>query len=245
MFTPRLEKPENGNKFYNTRTAGGLSTCIVGKPTDAGCNVLANCVGYALGRFNEIAGAWKYSICGNAEDFWQNKGGLPSGQKPEVGAIICWKKGQAGNSADGAGHVEIVEKVNADGSIVTSASGWNCANPFWTRTRHKDSGDWGATGYTFQGFIYNPAVRTSTGTTASAAVKEVSQLPTLAVGSKGGAVQALQILLNGYGFNVGNADGIFGGQTRKNVALYQASAGISADGVVGKTTWAHLLGLAE
>ena len=49
----RSSKPESGNKYYNTRSVGGYSTCIIGKPTDAGCNVLANCVGYANGAFNE------------------------------------------------------------------------------------------------------------------------------------------------------------------------------------------------
>ena len=52
----RTTKPESGNKFYNTVSKGGYSHCIVGYPTDKGCNVLANCVGYACGRFNEIIG---------------------------------------------------------------------------------------------------------------------------------------------------------------------------------------------
>ena len=54
MFKIRKTKPEAGNKFYNTTSNGGYSRCIKGNPTDAGCNVLANCVGYACGRFNEI-----------------------------------------------------------------------------------------------------------------------------------------------------------------------------------------------
>ena len=56
----RTSKPSAGNKFYITKSKGGYSTCIQGKPTDANCNVLANCVGYACGRFNEIIGSMKY-----------------------------------------------------------------------------------------------------------------------------------------------------------------------------------------
>ena len=66
----RTTKPENGNKFYNTVLKGGYSHCIAGYPTDKGCNVLANCVGYACGRFNEIIGTMKYPYLNcNAENF--------------------------------------------------------------------------------------------------------------------------------------------------------------------------------
>ena len=66
----RTSKPSAGNKFYNTTSRGGYSQCIQGSPTDAGCNVLANCVGYACGRFNEIIGSMKYSYLNcNAENF--------------------------------------------------------------------------------------------------------------------------------------------------------------------------------
>lgn len=49
----RKTRPTSGNKYFTTKGAGGYSTCIVGKPTDSQCNVLANCVGYACGAFNE------------------------------------------------------------------------------------------------------------------------------------------------------------------------------------------------
>ena len=65
----RTTKPEAGNKFYITKSRGGYSDCIQGKPTD-NCNVLANCVGYACGRFNEIIGNMKYPAFNcNAENF--------------------------------------------------------------------------------------------------------------------------------------------------------------------------------
>ena len=52
-FTMRTSKP-SGNKNFITTGSGGWNTCIKGYPMDANANVLANCVGYASGRFNEI-----------------------------------------------------------------------------------------------------------------------------------------------------------------------------------------------
>lgn len=161
-FTPRLTKPEAGNKYYIRKAEGGYSPAIKGKPTDSGCNVLSNCVGYAIGRFNEIGkyGSCKYLRSVNAENFIQYKDSvLEVGQTPKLGAVIVWKKGATLNGSDGAGHVAIVEKIISDTQIVTSESGYGCSTPFWTQTRHKGSGNWGAgAGYTFLGFIYNPAV---------------------------------------------------------------------------------------
>ena len=66
----RTTKPEYGNKFYNRTADGGYSRCIQGSPTDPGATVLANCVGYACGRFNEIVGDMKYpNLNCNAENF--------------------------------------------------------------------------------------------------------------------------------------------------------------------------------
>ena len=168
-YKPRLTKPEAGNPYYNTKAKGGYSNAIQGKPTDAGCNVLANCVGYAYGRFNEIGGYGycKYLSPVNAENFIQYAGGLEVGQTPKLGACMVWRKGATLSNSDGAGHVAIVEQINSSTQIVTSESGYNSSTPFWTKTRNKGDGNWGAgSGYTFLGFIYNPAVSDS-GTTSN------------------------------------------------------------------------------
>lgn len=160
-FIPRLTRPEAGNKYYITRTAGGYSSAVKGSPTDAACNVLANCVGYAYGRFNEIVGegVCKYLSPVNAENFMQYKGSLEVGQEPRLGACMVWQEGATLTGSDGAGHVAIVEKIVSATEIVTSESGWNASKPFWTQTRKKGSdGNWGqGSGYKFLGFIYNPA----------------------------------------------------------------------------------------
>lgn len=160
-FTPRLTKPEKGNKYYNTKSNGGYSGAIKGSPTDSDCDVLANCVGYAYGRFNEIGGygSCKYLSPVNAENFIQYKGNLEVGQTPKLGACMVWQKGSTLFGSDGAGHVAIVEKIVSDTEVVTSESGYGASTPFWTQTRKKGAGNWGqSSAYKFLGFIYNPAV---------------------------------------------------------------------------------------
>jgi len=159
-FVPRLTRPEAGNKYYITKAAGGYSDAVKGSPTDSACNVLANCVGYAYGRFNEIIGegACKHLRPVNAENFIQYKGALEVGMEPRLGACMVWQKGNTLKGTDGAGHVAIVEKIVSSTEIVTSESGWGASRPFWTQTRKKGSGNWGqGSSYKFLGFIYNPA----------------------------------------------------------------------------------------
>ena len=126
--------------------------------------MLSNCVGYAYGRFNEIGGYGycKYLSPVNAENFIQYKGSLEVGQTPKLGACMVWRKGNTLSNSDGAGHVAIVEKVVSSTQVMTSESAYG-GSAFYNKTRNKGSGNWDmGTGYTFLGFIYNPAVSSST-----------------------------------------------------------------------------------
>lgn len=67
-----------------------------------------------------------------------------------------------GTDGDGSGHVAIVEKINTDGTIVTSNSAWG-GTRFYLKTLSPPNYNMGAA-YTFQGFIYNPAVSGEVGT---------------------------------------------------------------------------------
>ena len=161
-FSMRTSKPGAGNKFFITKARGGYSTCIQGSPTDANCNVLANCVGYACGRFNEIIGSMKYpSLNCNAENFIErarNTYGLEISPVPTLGGIMVWQKGSTLNGGDGAGHVAIVEKIIDNNTIYTSESGYG-SSAFWNSTRSNNNGRWGlGSGYTFRGCIVNPAI---------------------------------------------------------------------------------------
>lgn len=148
MFKPRLTRPEAGNPYYcRDKYAVGI---IPGSPLDAGCDVLANCVGYAAGRFNEIIGQNYFVHFRYAPDpdQWIARAqveGLRTGSEPQLGAVAVWRH-----------HVAIVEEIHADGSITASESGYGCANPFWTSKRARGSGIWGGEG--FLGFIYQPEV---------------------------------------------------------------------------------------
>lgn len=70
---------------------------------------------------------------------------------------------------------------------------------------------------------------------------EVMSMRTLRTNCKGTQVRVLQWLLNGYGFDAGAVDGIFGRNTKEAVKKYQAANGLSVDGIVGQKTWSKLL----
>lgn len=173
MFTIRTSVPKAGNKCYMTKSSGGWSLCIVGKPTLKGCNVLANCVGYACGRFNEIYNEitrfngmkYKELNC-NAKDFITRAKniGLKVSDIPVIGGIMVWKNKVTSTGIDGAGHVAVVEKINGYNngtptSIYLSESGYN-SSYFWNSTRNNNNGRWGAgNNYEFIGCIINPAIK--------------------------------------------------------------------------------------
>jgi LysM repeat protein len=170
----RTTKPGKGNKYYIRKAQGGYSNAIYGKPTDSECNVLANCVGYAYGRFNEIGGYGycKYLAPVNAENFMDYKGSCKTGMTPKVGACMVWEgKGNL------AGHVAIVEKVYDNNHVYTSESGYG-SSAFWNQHRYNNNGRWGCgSNYSFKGFIYNPAVKDepAPAPTPSKSVDELAQ----------------------------------------------------------------------
>ena len=158
-FTMRTTRPAN-NKNFITRGSGGWNTCIKGSPRYQYADALANCVGYASGRFNEIiniaretSGCTYTTLNCNAVNFKERAeaAGLQTGSTPRRGAIMCW-----GKEGD-AGHVAIVEKVNNNNSVYTSESGWGSSSIFWNSTRTNNNGRWGCgAGYYFRCFIYLP-----------------------------------------------------------------------------------------
>ena len=50
----------------------------------------------------------------------------------------------------------------------------------------------------------------------------------------------LQQSLNKLGYNCGNADGIFGNNTKEAVLAFQHDHGLEYDGIVGNNTWSEL-----
>ena len=129
-FIPRLTAPVMNNKYYISTAGGGYNKCIERR----GHWVLPNCVGYAYGRFMEITGRTSCKLSfANAGKWWgYTSDGYSRGKSPKLGAVICWSKGLE------PGHVAIVEKINSDGTIVTSESGYSAKKDFWTQTRRNN-----------------------------------------------------------------------------------------------------------
>lgn len=164
-FVIRNSCPKDYNKNYMITADEGWNTCVKGKPTKKDANALANCVGYASGRFNEIINIIRDTIgctykrlnC-NAENFVERAtaAGLQTGSEPRVGAIMCWQNGTLA-SKDGAGHVAIVEKVIDKDTVYTSESSYNGAYFFNATRKRKAKNGWGIGGnYKFRCFIYLP-----------------------------------------------------------------------------------------
>lgn len=76
------------------------------------------------------------------------------------------------------------------------------------------------------------------------------KLPMIKKSSQGDTVKALQAMLVGYGYNLGNfgenkngVDGDFGTATHNAVVSFQKKNGLDPDGIVGPLTWNKLLGV--
>ena len=82
-----------------------------------------NCTAYAWGRRCELEGQRTELGAGGDAFSWYAReiasGIYKCGQSAKVGAVCCWSYG-----SDKYGHVAVIEKINKDGSIVTSNSAW-------------------------------------------------------------------------------------------------------------------------
>ena len=153
-FVPRLTIPLAGDPNYTNVSYGGKNKCIA---RDKQGFVLPNCTGYAWGRVLEECGDCNLPTT-DAENWFPNAKacGYEIGQEPKVGAVICWRKGQAGVHSDGAGHVAVVESVN-DGKVLWSQSDYSgtVANGRIWRLLSGNPKTY-FSGLTFQGYIYIP-----------------------------------------------------------------------------------------
>ena len=163
-MTVRTKKPSK-NKYYMRTADGGYNKAVKGSPCDKNATVLSNCVGYANGRFAEIQGKDKiqYQLICDAENFIEHakRMGLKVQQKPCKGGIMVWKCGDIYSSADGRGHVAIVERDESEmgsGYVFTSESEAG-GIAFHNVKRSNSNGRWGMSSrYQYRGCIVNPAV---------------------------------------------------------------------------------------
>ncbi len=75
---------------------------------------------------------------------------------------------------------------------------------------------------------------------AAAQKQETTEAAVLRQGSTGAEVKEVQRRLKNWGYYSGALDGIFGSGTRQAVIVFQKKNGLTADGIVGKATYAAL-----
>jgi N-acetylmuramoyl-L-alanine amidase len=71
-------------------------------------------------------------------------------------------------------------------------------------------------------------------------IEESLQVAVLKQGSKGNEVREMQRRLKLWGYYKGSVDGVFGASTKSAVIAFQKKNGLTADGVVGKSTYKAL-----
>lgn len=171
MFEPQMKLPEKGNPYY-IKQPRGYNPCIYGNNSHGQrnryFNVLPNCVGWSVARFNELVGEGDCRFLGNtdAKNFvrlaWSQ--GLTVALEPKLGDVIVWSNAENG-------HVANVEKIYYDENdkaiaIMVSESGWNSNRSMWNAIHRKGSnGQWidgddegwmRPKSYHFMGFIHQP-----------------------------------------------------------------------------------------
>lgn len=140
-------------------------------------NLTADAVGFGIGEETEEAPPAKLTmqqyregmdtVSNTMADYILNKVGvdirsLSSSSSTSTEDGSEYSDGTAGFNSGSSITLNTADQKNfrADSNteIVTSESGWNSKTPFWTKTRKKGNGNWGAgSSYKFRGFIYNPA----------------------------------------------------------------------------------------
>lgn len=237
MFLLSDIRPRAGDKYFITRDNGGFSPCIHINGSPADLDTIPNCVGYAVGEFNKIAGRpdFPYLANSNAENQLDiaRAQGLKISATPTLGGALVWAKGKAWNPTDGAGHIAICIGVNPDGTCVTADSAF-AGVAFYTKER--DSANFGQNAkYKYLGCVINPA----------AMLSNVIPANTLKRGSRGAGVKWLQAALINAGHSCGEKgiDGNFGAMTENAVIRFQVRWGLVPDGVAGKITKTKLASL--
>ena len=148
------------------------------------------------------------------------------------------------NGKGKAGHIGIVESVNADGTYTciegnTSVSSNDNGGCVMRRIRRPSQ----IRGFARPKYEIKNIVESTTVTNSKGALFVNVTLNVLQKGAKGKQVKTLQTLLIAAGYSCGTygVDGDFGGSTNTAVRAYQKANKLVVDGVVGQNTWNSLL----
>ena len=138
--------PSNLNPWW-IQSPAGVSPCILGLPQAEPGATIANCVGWAWGRYQQIHGTIDSRLPTINAGGWlalAQSRGMSTGSTPALGAVICF-----------SGHVAVVEEIAADGSYIRCSESDYGGPIFSYRTRYR-ANNWQLTSSNrFQGFIYN------------------------------------------------------------------------------------------
>lgn len=149
-FTPITKAPSVTDPCWISTQYGGYNKCLIIDKSNG--SVLPNCTGFAWGAWLKSTDTVTCNLpTGDAGNWYRAVANVyERGREPKEGAIACWSGGR-----NGQGHVAMVNRVNADGSIEICESGYYSKIMFMTETVRPP---YNMNGLTFQGFIYNPAV---------------------------------------------------------------------------------------
>lgn len=171
---------------------------------------------------------------------------------PKVADLIMydWSDSGYGDNLGGADHVGIVYAKSGksltiiEGNISDSVN-FRTINVNARYIRGYCTPDYASAAKALSGEAASEVILPKEGEKNSQEEPVSVKLPRLNEGDTGGAVEAMQILLIGYGFRCGpdGADGDFGPNTAKALKKYQNDRGLAADAVCGADTWSRLLGL--
>ena len=224
--------PEYDNLYY-IGGARGFNPCILGNPNNRPYpdSVLANCIGAAVGRANELYNEGGCVILGNAYPGYMiglaRRQGLEIWDKAAVGGTIVMVKE---NGIDG--HVISVEKIGRAGLITTFESGWNYQpGTYFINRNITKAGNYGcSSAYQFAGCILNPKVDPYPFT-----MEYVNKWHT-----RGEGVKAVQWVLNYEGCYApgsdNSIDGSCGPATQQAICVYQERHGLEIDASAGPIT---------
>lgn len=144
-FVVRTSAPTTDNAYYYSKANSFFPSYA---PYPGTLDAKGNCTWYAFGRAYEILKS-RPNLSINSAGVWynynKNNGCYAYGATPRQGAIVCWSN-----------HVAVVERVNADGTILISESSYKGYYPegFLFRTRTVSATKPDNPGDTFYGYIY-------------------------------------------------------------------------------------------